>query len=122
MADPIAIANQFTDFYYATFDAGREGLKPLYRPESMMTWEGQQFLGVDAIMEKLAALNLGNVRHHVSARDVQPSSKVDSAIVVLVTGFLQTDDNPIAFCQTFQLMPDGGSFWVFNDIFRLILG
>lgn len=30
MADPVAIANEFVKFYYATFDAGRANLGPVY--------------------------------------------------------------------------------------------
>lgn len=30
MADINAIANQFTDFYYTTFDSNRQGLASLY--------------------------------------------------------------------------------------------
>ncbi len=26
------------------------------------------------------------------------------------------------YTQTFQLLPDGGSYFVFNDVFRLVLG
>lgn len=29
------------------------------------------------------------------------------------------EQNPQMFSQTFQLVPEGGSYWVFNDIFRL---
>ena len=30
MADPVAIANEFVKFYYATFDAGRANLGSVY--------------------------------------------------------------------------------------------
>lgn len=69
--DPSAIAKQFTDFYYATFDTNRSQLAPLYvcpsngnnairvdlttvqRPGSMLTFEQAQILGGSAIIEKL---------------------------------------------------------------------
>lgn len=38
-------------------------------------------------------------------------------------GALQVDEEqrPMSYTQTFQLLPDGaGSYYVFNDIFRLI--
>jgi len=42
---------------------------------------------------------------------------------VQVTGALLVDEEqrPMNYAQTFQLLPDGqGSYFVFNDIFRLI--
>jgi hypothetical protein len=71
MGDINAIAKQFTDFYYQTFDSGRQGLQPLYvrtlrtcpflrmlianhqRDSSMLTWEGQPIQSVGNIVEKL---------------------------------------------------------------------
>lgn len=78
-ADINAIAQQFTQFYYNQFDSDRKGLAPLYvssrkclfrahlalhsrsrflnplqRDHSMLSFEGQQFQGASAIVEKLA--------------------------------------------------------------------
>ncbi len=38
--------------------------------------------------------------------------------------FRQVDDSPhpLQFTQTFTLNPENGSFYVFNDIFRLVYG
>jgi Nuclear transport factor 2 (NTF2) domain len=37
-------------------------------------------------------------------------------------GYYQVDEEQKAmnFTQTFQLMPEGGSYFVFNDIFKLV--
>jgi hypothetical protein len=33
---------------------------------------------------------------------------------------LQIDDSPpLQFSQVFQLIKEGGTYWVFNDVFRL---
>ena len=36
----------------------------------------------------------------------------------------QVDDEerPMNYTQTFQLMPDGGSYFVLNDLFKLVYG
>ncbi|EJD06119.1 nuclear transport factor 2 [Fomitiporia mediterranea MF3/22] len=126
MADINAIAQQFTDFYYKTFDQDRGQLTPLYRNESMLTWEGQQFQGVQTIVEKLMSLPFQKVVHQVTKFDAQPSSIVTPNLLVSVTGHLLVDDetNPLPFSQVFQLIQDTetGSYYVFNDIFRLNLG
>ncbi|WFD18471.1 Nuclear transport factor 2 [Malassezia caprae] len=93
-------------------------LGSLYRPHSMLTFEGSQTQGAQGIVEKLV-----KVQHKVDTRDAQPTGDGQS-LVVLVTGMLLVDDgqNPLKFSQSFTLVPEGGSFYVFNDIFRLNYG
>jgi len=124
MADINSIAKQFTDFYYNTFDVNRALLEPLYREHSMLTWEGQPISGAKAVIKHLTSLSFNTVKHQVSTLDAQPSSPTVASVIVNVSGFLLIDDstNPLPFNQTFQLMPDGGSYYVQNDIFRLVRG
>jgi hypothetical protein len=121
--DPSLVAKEFTDFYYHKFDSDRSQLAPLYRPSSMLTFEGAQFLGVGAIVEKLTSLGFNHVRHNVSTIDAQPSIS-SGALIVSVTGYLFVDDgpNPLSFSQVFQLANEGGTYYVFNDVFRLNVG
>jgi hypothetical protein len=124
MADINAIAKQFTDFYYQTFSADRRNLHALYRPQSMLTFEGTQIQGAEAIVEKLSSLPFQKVQHKVTTLDAQPSSTSVASLLVSVTGLLLVDDseNALNFSQVFQLQPDGPSYYVFNDIFRLNYG
>ncbi|CAO3678383.1 unnamed protein product [Umbelopsis ramanniana] len=116
------VAEQFTKFYYDTFDRNRADLASLYRDVSMLTFEGVQTQGTNSIVEKLVGLPFQKVAHRISTVDAQPSNPNNSSIVVTVTGQLLIDDetNPQMFTQTFNLIADGGSFWVYNDVFRLI--
>ncbi|PYH89816.1 NTF2-like protein [Aspergillus ellipticus CBS 707.79] len=123
MADFQSIAQQFVQFYYQTFDNERQNLAGLYRNESMLTFETSSMQGVQPIMEKLLGLAFQKVRHETSTLDAQPS--INNSIIVMVTGALLIDEEarPMNYTQTFTLCPDGnGSYFVFNDIFRLILG
>ncbi|KAF8352272.1 nuclear transport factor 2 [Amanita rubescens] len=124
MADVNAIAIQFTDFYYSTFDQDRSNLMPLYRDESMLSWEGTPIMGRAAIVEKLTNLPFQKVVHKVTTRDAQPSNPSVASLIVCVTGLLIVDDseNPLQFSQVFHLIPDAGTFYVLNDIFRLNYG
>ncbi|KAH8666332.1 nuclear transport factor 2 [Xylariales sp. PMI_506] len=117
------VAKQFVNFYYAQFDNDRKQLGPLYRENSMLTFESSASLGGPAIVEKLAALPFQSVKHQVSTLDAQPS--VNGGVLVLVTGQLLVDEEqrPMNYAQAFQLMPDGNnSFFVFNDVFKLVYG
>ncbi|KAL2854402.1 hypothetical protein BJY01DRAFT_243728 [Aspergillus pseudoustus] len=116
------LIEQFVTFYYQAFDANRAGLAGLYRDHSMLTFETSSVRGVAQIMDKLGGLPFQKVQHQVSTLDAQPSSE-QGGILVLVTGALLVDEEqkPMNYTQTFQLLPDGaGSYFVFNDIFRLI--
>ncbi|KAF8955444.1 hypothetical protein BDZ97DRAFT_1674006, partial [Flammula alnicola] len=94
------------------------------RDHSMLTFEGNPIQGAANIAEKLESLPFQKVQHKVTTLDVQPSSPTVASLLVSVTGLLLVDDgeNPLNFSQVFQLIPEGGSYYVFNDIFRLNYG
>ncbi|CAL1210049.1 unnamed protein product [Candida parapsilosis] len=115
-----AVATEFCNFYYNQFDSDRTQLGNLYRPESMLTFETSQLQGARDIVEKLSSLPFQKVSHRVSTLDAQPASP-NGDILVMVTGELLIDEeqNAQRYSQVFHLIPDGGSYYVFNDIFRL---
>ncbi|MCJ1464623.1 Nuclear transport factor 2 [Pseudocyphellaria aurata] len=118
---------QFTAFYYETFDKGlHEGglrnLAALYREQSMLTFETAAVRGVSDIIEKLGSLPFKQVKHQLATLDAQPSND-SGGILVMVTGALLVDEEqrPMNYTQAFQLLPDGaGSYFIFNDVFKLI--
>ena len=89
----------------------------------MMTFEGQQFLGPDAIVGKLGGI--GHVAHNVGSTDVQPSFQ-SNAILIFVTGSIKIGDadaNPLHFSEMFQLVSSApGQYYVHNCVFRLNYG
>lgn len=116
------VAKSFTDFYYQTFSTNRANLKPLYRDPSMLSFEGSQLQGTEAIANKLTSLPFQTVRHKISTVDAQPSHPQNGTIIVMVTGQILVDGetNPQQFSQVFHLYPDGPSnYFVLNDVFRL---
>ncbi|KIW08308.1 nuclear transport factor 2 [Verruconis gallopava] len=117
------VAQQFVQFYYQTFDENRSNLAGLYKDHSMMTFENSPHQGVAAIIEKLTSLSFTKVKHQITTQDAQPSGE-HGGIIVMITGALLVDEEqrPMNFSQVFQLMPADGSFYVLNDIFRLVHG
>jgi hypothetical protein len=87
-----------------------------------------QYKGSAAIVDKLRSLPFSRVRHDVKTCDCQPSP--NGGVVVVICGDLYVDEEqmPQKFSQTFQLMPTEaaglapGSYFIFNDIFRLNVG
>ncbi|KAK3741149.1 hypothetical protein QZH41_011827 [Actinostola sp. cb2023] len=117
-----AIGQSFRTLYYQRFDSNRATLREVYRASSMLTFEGQQFQGQDAIVQKLTSLPFQVVQHVITTVDCQPVP--NNGVLVFVVGQLKTDnDPPHGFSQTFLLMPDTDTeaYYVLNDLFRLSL-
>jgi len=59
------------------------------------------------------------VSHQPTGIISQPAP--NSAVIVMVSGMLQTDDDPpLPFSQVFNLLPAGDSYYVYNDIFSIV--
>ena len=56
MADFQTVGQQFIQHYYQTMMTNRQGLSALYSDQSLMTYEGEQFMGTEQIMGKLGQL------------------------------------------------------------------
>ncbi|KAG7750412.1 hypothetical protein KL911_000820 [Ogataea haglerorum] len=86
----------------------------------MLTFESSQIQGARNIIEKLTSLGFNKVAHRISTLDAQPASE-NGDVLVMVTGELLIDDeqNTQRYSQVFHLIPDAGSYYVLNDIFRL---
>lgn len=115
------VGESFAKVYYQAFDSNRTSLMPLYTSESMLTFEGEQFVGAEAIVKKLTALPFTTVAHVITTIDCQPTTA--NGVLVFVVGQLKTDnDHPHGFSQAFHLVPSGpGNYTVLNDLFRLAL-
>ena len=91
----------------------------LFSDQSMLTFEGEQFMGQQNIYNKLSSL--GSVQHNVKTLDVQPTT--NNGILAFVSGELSIDGGPpMMFTEVFHLQ-QGGQFgyFVLNDLFRLNL-
>jgi len=91
----------------------------------MLSFEGANIQGQTAIVEKLKSLTFQRVAHRVDTLDCQPAP--GNGIIVMVSGALLVDEQPepLKFSQVFNLQPtpgQQGSFYVLNDLFRLVYG
>ena len=63
----------------------------------MLSFEGQQFMGSENIIQKLT--QIGKVQHDIKSMDVQPGQN-PQAIIIFVTGTVRIDGgNPLHFCE-----------------------
>ena len=94
------MGQQFVTHYYTTIDSNREALAGLYSESSMLSFEGDQFLGTAPIMEKLGGMP--QLSHSVTSQDYQPT--VNNGIIAFVTGQLSIDGgNAMNYTQVFHL-------------------
>ena len=124
MTDFQNVGTQFIAHYYNTLTTDRANLGNLYTEQSMLTYEGEQFMGPQSIMEKLSGLPNLTYDAASAVADYQPSN--NGGIFVLVSGCLFIDGNqeqPLRFTQTFLLCPGGtAGYYIHNEMFRLSLG
>merc|ERR1739838_370383 len=109
--------------YYQLFDSNqRQSLASLYRDKSTLSFEGTQFTGAQKITEKLTNLQFTSSTHQIKNMVVHPSGwDKYNGLLVVVTGDLKVDggDNALKFSQIFNLIQEGTSWWVYDDVFRL---
>jgi hypothetical protein len=131
MADPKAIAQQFCTAYYRAMQAERASIGKFYRETSTLTFQGQEFKGITAIAGKLNSLGgrgeddevtQAEVKYKLTKCDIQVS-KAPSSLVLLLIGQLSIDGaEPMGFAQFVHLSTDDGRQWyIFNDMFRLLV-
>jgi hypothetical protein len=129
MSELANFAKAFTADYYEKFTKNRQALLGLYTPDASLTFEGQEFKGQQAILEKLTSLQFGEMQYHISTTDAQISQPQINAVIIFVTGMflLGGETNPLSFSQVFQLVPTQAAtgatvYLIQNDIFRLNIG
>ncbi|XP_018420413.1 PREDICTED: nuclear transport factor 2 [Nanorana parkeri] len=114
------IGCSFVQHYYRLFDSDRTQLKSIYTDASCLTWEGQQYQGKDAIIEKISMLPFQKIQHSITSQDHQPTP--DNCIVSMVVGQLKADDDPVIGFHQMFLLKNVQDVWVCtNDMFRLAL-
>lgn len=87
---------------------------------SQMSFEGNLIKGQQAIVDKLKGLSFQKVTRCITAVDTQIT--VEQGIMINVIGQLQTDsDPPHSFTQTFYLRFANGTWFILNELFRLLV-
>eukprot|EP01091_Cochliopodium_minus_P006096 TRINITY_DN15977_c0_g1_i1.p1 TRINITY_DN15977_c0_g1~~TRINITY_DN15977_c0_g1_i1.p1 ORF type:complete len:126 (+),score=31.16 TRINITY_DN15977_c0_g1_i1:20-397(+) len=120
------VSESFLEHYYKLFCSDKSQLAPLYQQNSMLTFEGEKFLGTEKIMEKFSnGLKFTKAQIRFSTKDSQPSP--GNGVLIFVCGEILADgeENPLRFSQIFNLQPVAnkqGSYYINNDLFRLVYG
>lgn len=118
------VGNAFVTQYYNILHQSPELVHKFYqdisklgRPEE----DGSMSITttMQAINEKIVALNYGDFRAEIKSVDSQES--FNGGVHVLVTGYLTGKDNKVIhFAQSFFLAPQDRGYFVLNDMFRYV--
>ncbi|KAH6814407.1 hypothetical protein C2S51_023425 [Perilla frutescens var. frutescens] len=118
------VGNAFVTQYYNILHQSPELVHKFYqdisklgRPEE----DGSMSITttMQAINEKIVALNYGDFRAEIKSVDSQES--FNGGVHVLVTGYLTGKDNKVThFAQSFFLAPQDRGYFVLNDMFRYV--
>nr|XP_058133925.1 nuclear transport factor 2-like [Dasypus novemcinctus] len=112
------VGTSFVLLYYRHFDADRVQLGAFYTDASRLSWEGELFLGREAIVEKLTNIPFQKIQHFITSQDHQPAP--DNCILSMVVGKLKVDEElAMEFHQSFVLKNINDKWICINDIFRV---
>ncbi|ESL10910.1 nuclear transport factor 2 [Trypanosoma rangeli SC58] len=112
----------FVRQYYDIFSKQREHLAGVYRPNSLMTWVGEQLQGNASIMARLTSLGFNEAIFKPEDIDCHPS--LSNGVLVVVNGevMLKDERHPLKFNDVFHLAQDAGQWYISNQIFRIVGG
>ncbi|KAJ5293995.1 hypothetical protein N7508_008816 [Penicillium antarcticum] len=111
-----AIAEQFLQHYYTTFEGDRSALASLYRDLSKLTYEDETFEGAK-IMTKIADMPAAKREF---ARFMSQYYDGDKGILIMLHGLLGDEGLRMNFIHTFNLRQDEAGFFVSNEMFQLV--
>ncbi|KAJ4868324.1 Nuclear transport factor 2 (NTF2) family protein with RNA binding (RRM-RBD-RNP motifs) domain [Raphanus sativus] len=124
LADPHIVGNAFVQKYYNHLYESPAQVHRFYLEDSVLGRPGSDgemvsVSSLKAINEQIMAFDYENTKIQILTADSQASYK--SGVVTLVTGLLTVKDGGrMRFSQSFFLVPQKGSYFVLNDVFRYV--
>ena len=107
--------------YYELFDSKNLlELGKLYSDHSTMSFNEDDALGSENIIKVISPIVKQGVTHTKEKVNCQPTA--DGGVLVHCIGKLKFgDDHALTFSQAFVLNQAGDTFFIQNDVFRLVL-
>ncbi|XP_060553317.1 uncharacterized protein LOC132714447 [Ruditapes philippinarum] len=117
------IGEYFAKQYYQMYDTGNiDQLASMYHDSALLTFEGDQKQGKEAIRAKHGVL-AAKTCHNITTIDCQPTYN-DNGVTVSIVGQIKTEgeDKVLGFTHMFIIRPfEDGNFYITNEVFRLAL-
>ncbi|CAA7039315.1 unnamed protein product [Microthlaspi erraticum] len=124
LVDPHIVGNAFVQKYYNHLYDSPEEVHRFYLEDSVLGRPGSDgemvsVRSLKAINEQIMSFDYKSSKIHILTADSQGSYK--NGVVTLVTGLLTVKDGErMRFSQSFFLVPQNGSYFVLNDVFRYV--
>ncbi|XP_023644952.1 putative G3BP-like protein isoform X2 [Capsella rubella] len=124
VVDPHTVGNAFVQKYYNHLYESPAEVYQYYREDSVFGRPGSDgemdsVKSLQAINDKIMSFDYENSKIQILTADSQASYK--NGVVTLVTGLLTVKEGERKrFSQSFFLVPQNGSYFVLNDVFRYV--
>ena len=116
----LQIVTDFLNAFYKMMMEDRMSILPIYRNSSLLTYNGGNHAGVESIKKHLEGLSFKKISYNFDDYDAQPLH--GGGILIVVAGELCMDDSDrFKFNQTFVLMPEGETWFIQNDVLKIIV-
>ena len=115
------IANDFIPKYYAVYDTNFNELSNIYYPNSQFSYQDDEFIGFNALLEKLKINNIYKFTHYAMNVSVQPMGSEN--LVITIFGSMSVNDSILInhFIETLYIQRDNkNNFGVYSTIFKII--
>ncbi|ESQ35449.1 hypothetical protein EUTSA_v100077740mg, partial [Eutrema salsugineum] len=124
LVDPHIVGNAFVQKYYNHLYESPAEVHRFYLEDSVLGRPGSDgemvsVKSLKAINDQIMSFDYENSKIQILTADSQASYK--NGVVTLVTGLLTVKDGErMRFSQSFFLVPQKGSYFVLNDVFRYV--
>ncbi|EAX99242.1 nuclear transport factor 2, putative [Trichomonas vaginalis G3] len=115
--------NQFVKWYYNKFNQVKEDIIPLYRPESLVTFQENMITGLMpngrlSIEDKILSESLKYMMKSPTTWTIQPS--ISNTVLICVQGTCKMtpeEAEELGFFENFIIGMEEGNFVILNQIF-----
>ncbi|VVA91234.1 unnamed protein product [Arabis nemorensis] len=124
LVDPHIVGNVFVQKYYNHLYEKPAEVHKFYHEDSVLGRPGSDgemvsVKSLKAVDEQIMSFDYENSKIQILTADSQASYK--NGVLTLVTGLLTVKDGErMRFSQSFFLVPQNGSYFVLNDVFRYV--
>ena len=114
------LATNFLNTYYSTMMNARNDLINFYTDASMLTYEGNNYSGIKGIKERIESFTFKTITFNFSEYDLQPSPYPNGLLIFVIGTLIMDGTDTFNFAQVFQLLPNGNSYYIHNEQFRIV--
>jgi len=112
----------FINQYYNVLAGDRNQLAGVYRNNTLVTWCGGQYMGLDNIMPKMLSLGFNRSQWKQDEVDCQPMQNNGILIVIQGQVRIEGEEHPLRFNDVQILQQDQQGWHIQHQVFKILGG